>query len=66
MRPSQRPSASKRSLPFVMILSIVMLSSLQVHAQTYSLLYQFKSGSNGAEPYANVIVDSKGNLTELP
>ena len=31
-------------------------------AQTFSLFYQFKAGRDGSQPYANVIVDGKGNL----
>ncbi len=31
-------------------------------AQTLSLLFQFKAGPDGSQPFANVILDSKGNL----
>jgi len=31
-------------------------------AWTFHLLYQFKAGAGGAEPYATPIIDSKGNL----
>jgi uncharacterized repeat protein (TIGR03803 family) len=31
-------------------------------AQTFSLLHQFKSGPGGINPYAGVVLDTKGNL----
>jgi uncharacterized repeat protein (TIGR03803 family) len=32
------------------------------NAQTFHLLYQFKSGHDGSQPYASLILDPKGNL----
>jgi uncharacterized repeat protein (TIGR03803 family) len=32
------------------------------NAQTFRLLYQFRSGNDGSQPWANVILDRKGNL----
>jgi uncharacterized repeat protein (TIGR03803 family) len=43
------------------LIAIVLLPAL-VHAQTYSLPLQFKSGPDGSSPYATPILDSEGNL----
>jgi uncharacterized repeat protein (TIGR03803 family) len=32
------------------------------NAQTFDLLYQFKSGNHGSHPFASLILDPKGNL----
>jgi uncharacterized repeat protein (TIGR03803 family) len=45
-------------------LAVVLAFSLAqvAPAQTFSLRYQFKSGSDGSYPFASLILDSKGNL----
>jgi len=50
----------------IITLALVFLLALgagqAVQAQTFDLLYQFKSGPDGAYPIPSLILDSKGNL----
>jgi uncharacterized repeat protein (TIGR03803 family) len=46
----------------VSLLTLVVISASFVSAQTFTLLYQFRSGSGGINPYAGVVRDAKGNL----
>jgi uncharacterized repeat protein (TIGR03803 family) len=56
---SQRPTAK---LALAASLMIVFISASFASAQTFTLLYQFKSGPGGINPYAGVVRDAKGNL----
>jgi uncharacterized repeat protein (TIGR03803 family) len=43
-------------------LMLVLISAPATSAQTFTLLYQFRSGPGGINPYAGVVRDAKGNL----
>ena len=47
---------STACLLFMLVLATV------APAQTFKVIYQFKSGSGGINPYAGVVLDAKGNL----
>lgn len=51
-----------RTLAFTLTLAVVLAATPAATAQSFSLLYQFKAGADGSNPYANVILDGKGNL----
>jgi uncharacterized repeat protein (TIGR03803 family) len=46
----------------ILLLAAVFSVTQAASAQTFSLLYQFKSGNDGSQPYASLILDTKGNL----
>ena len=56
------PSRVVRLLPLTLVLIAAFCVSQIANAQTFHLLYQFRSGNGGVQPFANVIRDSKGNL----
>jgi uncharacterized repeat protein (TIGR03803 family) len=43
-------------------LMLVLISAPAASAQTFTLLYQFRSGPGGVNPYAGVVQDAKGDL----
>ena len=53
---------------FVLCITLSLLFSLTVlmapsaQAQTFSLIYNFTGGADGAHPYAGVTIDARGNL----
>jgi uncharacterized repeat protein (TIGR03803 family) len=51
-------AASMLALTLAAMFSVTQAAS----AQTFHLVYQFKSGNDGSQPYANVILDRQGNL----
>jgi uncharacterized repeat protein (TIGR03803 family) len=53
-------AASMLALTFVLaaLFSLAQAAS----AQTFHLLYQFKAGNDGSQPYASLILDPQGNL----
>lgn len=55
-----RPTASMMGL--TLMLAIVLSATHAAKAQSFDLLYQFKSGNDGTQPWASLIVDAKGNL----
>jgi uncharacterized repeat protein (TIGR03803 family) len=52
----------KRQLPAIGVLVAAIIAIPLVQAQTYTVLYNFTGGSDGANPSAGVIQDSAGNL----
>ncbi len=44
------------------LIALIFTIAPFVHTQTFTDLYQFKSGPNGSSPWANVILDSSVNL----
>jgi uncharacterized repeat protein (TIGR03803 family) len=70
MRNTIRPLVSGRCLhvaSVVLTLAVLMmpavLATQTAHAQTYSVLYSFKGGTDGANPYGSPLLrDSNGNL----
>jgi len=44
------------------LLALVFTSASAAPAQTFSLVYQFRSGTGGINPYAGVVRDATGNL----
>jgi uncharacterized repeat protein (TIGR03803 family) len=56
---SRRVSAK---LALAGLLMLVLISAPAAPAQTFTLLYQFRSGTGGINPYAGVVGDAKGNL----
>jgi uncharacterized repeat protein (TIGR03803 family) len=55
-------SHAAKALAFTLTLAAVLAAAPAATAQTFSLLYQFKAGPDGSNPFANVILDAKGNL----
>jgi uncharacterized repeat protein (TIGR03803 family) len=55
-------SEAANILPPVLVLAAVLSIAQPAIAQTFSLLYQFKSGRDGDNPYASLILDPQGNL----
>jgi uncharacterized repeat protein (TIGR03803 family) len=51
-----------RILALAGLLVLVFISAPTAPAQTFTLLYQFRSGPGGINPYAGVVRDAKGNL----
>jgi uncharacterized repeat protein (TIGR03803 family) len=49
-------------LALASLLTLVLISAAVASAQTFTLLYQFRSGPGGINPYAGVVRDAKGNL----
>jgi uncharacterized repeat protein (TIGR03803 family) len=56
------PSLTQKILAFAVTLAAALAFASAATAQTFSLLHQFKAGRDGSNPYANVILDAKGNL----
>src|ERR1700676_1826865 len=56
------PSGIQAGTALAALLMLLFLLSPAAPAQTFSLLYQFKSGPGGINPYAGVVLDAKGNL----
>jgi uncharacterized repeat protein (TIGR03803 family) len=56
------PSRAVKMLAFALTLAALLAAAPAANAQTFSLLYQFKAGADGSNPYASLILDSKGNL----
>lgn len=52
----------KKCIRFFLVFSLALLSSRFGLAQTYTVLYSFTGGTDGAFPVAGVIRDSSGNL----
>jgi uncharacterized repeat protein (TIGR03803 family) len=50
------------AIAFVGLLAFLFAPAPAAPAQTFTLLYQFRSGPGGINPYAGVIRDTKGNL----
>src|SRR2546427_770564 len=50
------------SLALAIALLPAVVATISAQAQTFTLLYSFTGGSDGANPYARVVRDSKGNL----
>lgn len=44
------------------LMLLLLASVTATNAQTFRLLYQFKSGRDGSFPYASLILDAEGNL----
>jgi len=56
------PSQATNMLAFILALAAVLSIAQAAGAQTFRLLYQFKSGPDGDNPYASLILDPQGNL----
>ena len=54
------PAANTTAL--MLVLAAVFSIAQAASAQTFRLLYQFKSGPDGDNPYASLILDAEGNL----
>ena len=54
-------SATRISLA-VAISCLILSVGISSHAQTYKLLYQFKPGADGSQPYSSLILDKQGNM----
>ena len=56
-------SRSSRFMLGVIVLTLALtLCAVSVQAQTFTVLYSFTGGFDGANPYATVTVDSAGNI----
>jgi len=55
-------SQSTNLLAFTLVVAAMFSVTPPANAQTFRLLYQFRSGSDGSQPYASLILDPKGNL----
>ncbi len=62
-QPSTRPSArTTLRLLFALLFLATTVFLPNTHAQTYSLLYSFTGGIDGASPGGQLILDASGNL----
>jgi uncharacterized repeat protein (TIGR03803 family) len=65
-QPSNRiiPASLQPANALVLLLLLASMFSVTqaASAQTFHLLYQFKSGNDGSQPYASLILDGQGNL----
>lgn len=63
---SPRRLARRAVARFAPLLTLSLLfvlgMSLAAQAQTFTILHAFTGGQDGANPYAGVTLDSKGNL----
>ena len=50
------------SAVLVGLLVFLFVSAPPASAQTFTVLYQFRSGPGGINPYAGVVMDAKGDL----
>ncbi|HEV2177754.1 MAG TPA: choice-of-anchor tandem repeat GloVer-containing protein [Terriglobia bacterium] len=57
-----RPRAVSAALAFAALLVSVVVATPSAAAQTYKVLYNFAGGTDGAYPYAALLLDSAGNL----
>jgi uncharacterized repeat protein (TIGR03803 family) len=55
-------SSAGRNLLALVFLSWLTAASQTASAQTFSVMYTFQGGSDGANPVAGLIIDSAGNL----
>ena len=55
-------SQATNMLAFMLALAAVLSIAQAAGAQTFRLLYQFKSGRDGDNPYSSLILDAEGNL----
>jgi uncharacterized repeat protein (TIGR03803 family) len=46
----------------ISVLVAILTGTIPVKAQTYSVMYSFTGGTDGAQPYSGVIRDVAGNL----
>lgn len=49
-------------LALTLVLTVICSVTQRANAQSFHLLYQFRSGTGGSQPFASLIRDSKGNL----
>src|SRR5580700_2861083 len=56
------PRSVRAKLALAALLTLVLISAPAAPAQTFTLLYQFRSGPGGINPYAGVVRDAKGDL----
>jgi len=61
-RISKAPLAATLAIAFAAVVALLIPLAPAAHAQTYSVLYNFKSGPGGIVPFAGVTLDAKGNL----
>jgi len=45
-----------------MAFMLIVVAPQPAQAQTFSVLYSFKGGTDGANPYAGLVRDAQGNL----
>ncbi len=50
------------ALTLALLSALLLIATRPAHAQTYSVLYSFTGKPDGANPYAGVALDKKGNL----
>ncbi len=57
-------SSPKNAGRLALVICLIFIIALApvAPAQTFSVLYQFRSGSSGINPYAGVVLDASGNL----
>ena len=66
MHPTESNSRSTKmpaaALTLALLSALLLIATRPAHAQTYSVLYSFTGKPDGANPYAGVALDKKGNL----
>ena len=54
--------ASLRMLSVILIVIVILTASPPAQAQTFTVLYKFSGGLDGAEPTADLVLDATGNF----
>ncbi len=50
------------ALALMIVFALIIVANQSAQAQTYTVLYNFTGGQDGANPYAGVTLDKAGNL----
>jgi uncharacterized repeat protein (TIGR03803 family) len=53
---------AKRALAFAAVLGLAFFPAVPLHARKFSVLYEFKGGTDGESPFAGLVRDAAGNL----
>jgi uncharacterized repeat protein (TIGR03803 family) len=59
---SRLMQSASRTLASVAVLALAFFTALPLRAQTFSVLYEFKGGTDGESPQAGLVRDAAGNF----
>ena len=58
----QRPPCTRVVLPALALCALLVVAAQLAEAQTFTVLHNFSSGSNGSNPFAGLTINGTGNL----